>query len=448
MDDSKYIADLVTDAKLVAEYGMQAGLLSDASLYQAIAAVESTAATDRKSPEVLKLHEEMAKAMKLIPFSTLRALRRGWRPGSGDSPALLVFLLIASLVFMILAVKLTAIYNTGVELVDEIRTVASTDPEHRFGQLSRQLIAARQKLTVDGSASPKPEDESLKVQSYFETFDLLRDLDQQLNSIETRVMAFEETASYPVVFSYPVWSVVYNIEAWTGYLDSDARKHVLRKLQQQSNYLSQQQDNGTLDRAVASIASFFRRKDDAKRGQPVGGCQQYVDFASQIDRQIKYIDENFPASRNFANIIKEYLDSSLYMTCFERITYTPYFVPRIEDSEIRVRRAIQPYASYILPAIFGAIGAIIYHIRIMLDPLKENIRTFRVFHRVVGGAVAGIMIAWLISSDSKVVDQFSEVGFGVFALCFIVGFSLDVFFEILERLVNLSKSAVGQIGMK
>jgi len=43
-------------------------------------------------------------------------------------------------------------------------------------------------------------------------------------------------------------------------------------------------------------------------------------------------------------------------------------------------------------------------------------------------------------------DAFKSIGLGLFAFAFILGFSIDVFFDLLENLVKAARGSVRQIG--
>ena len=100
----------------------------------------------------------------------------------------------------------------------------------------------------------------------------------------------------------------------------------------------------------------------------------------------------------------------------------------------------------VLPSLFGAFGALMYYMRRVLDPRAIDPPLTRTLHRVALGALSGMILAWLWNGMFNANEDFRAVGLGVFALAFVFGFSIDVFFAFLDRLVRLSTDAVNRIG--
>ena len=55
-----------------------------------------------------------------------------------------------------------------------------------------------------------------------------------------------------------------------------------------------------------------------------------------------------------------------------------------------------------------------------------------------------MMIAWLGMGLLGGGDAFKSIGLGLFAFAFVLGFSIDVFFDLLENLVKGARTSVGQ----
>ncbi|WP_274627930.1 hypothetical protein [Arvimicrobium flavum] len=62
------------------------------------------------------------------------------------------------------------------------------------------------------------------------------------------------------------------------------------------------------------------------------------------------------------------------------------------------------------------------------------------------GALAGIILGWFWSPDDASGTGVSNVGLGLFALSFLVGFSINVFFVMLDRFVMMTEEFVSNIG--
>jgi hypothetical protein len=424
--DAKYIDELVADAKLVASYGQKAGLFTDGALYSAIAAVERMATKDPSSKQVINLQVAMNKSAEVVPFTTLVALKDGWVPGSGGrSKKRLTVLLVMSLALMIVVGQLFQVYSKGVSILGEIQALSLADPDRRFGQLTRQLVSARQEISL-GTDTDQVKD-TLKRQAYFQIYDDLRNLDQRLYSVVKKIGEYNEVSSYPFTGSYFLLDIYYRFQKALGYDGKAAVDHFSFGKQAQLPY---QDTSG---------------KDD--KNQSVQGCQREELFAT-VDRQISYIGEKLGDKKNFPNMVRDYVNSSIYMLCYEYIYYTPYYIPSMDSLKSMMTDNIAPYALWILPSLFGALGAIIFHLRVILDPLRPDPGPVRILHRIVLGSLSGMVLAWFWVPDSGIGVDLSGIGFGLFALAFIFGFSLDVFFTMLDRFVVISNTAIGNIGGK
>jgi hypothetical protein len=113
---------------------------------------------------------------------------------------------------------------------------------------------------------------------------------------------------------------------------------------------------------------------------------------------------------------------------------------------MRVKDALNLYSLIILPSLFGALGAVVYFLRAFLNPKEPNEGWSRTLYHVALGALAGMIMAWLgmglLGSD----DAFKSIGLGLFAFAFVLGYSIDVFFDLLANLVKAASRTVGQIG--
>ena len=109
--------------------------------------------------------------------------------------------------------------------------------------------------------------------------------------------------------------------------------------------------------------------------------------------------------------------------------------------------ALNIVGSWLLPAIYGALGALIYYMRQFLDPLRPDPPFERVVVRVALGAFAGITVGWFFTPTTAAQGfQFPDVGMAMLTFAFVLGFSIEVFFGFLERLVNLSNEGVARLG--
>lgn len=99
----------------------------------------------------------------------------------------------------------------------------------------------------------------------------------------------------------------------------------------------------------------------------------------------------------------------------------------------------------LLPAAFGFLGAIIYHFRVFMDPLRPDVPLQRVLLRIFLGGFAGLTTYFFFTTDARIAAGLSPTLAGL-AVPFLLGFSIDVFFRLLDRLVQQMNRWVDGIG--
>ena len=110
---------------------------------------------------------------------------------------------------------------------------------------------------------------------------------------------------------------------------------------------------------------------------------------------------------------------------------------------VRFRNGIGFLGQWVLPALYGMLGAIIFHMRRLLDPATPDPSWMRITFRVLLGAFAGIIIVWFVTPSTQKITQGEFITLTSFGLAFLVGFSTDVFFRALDRLVDYMSGAIG-----
>ena len=87
------------------------------------------------------------------------------------------------------------------------------------------------------------------------------------------------------------------------------------------------------------------------------------------------------------------------------------------------------YGLWILPALYALFGMMVFYFRSLINPDLHTPR--RPFVRAALTIIAGVSVSWLVNSFDA--TQFG--GLSVFTVAFLFGFSLDVFFNTLDRIV-------------
>jgi hypothetical protein len=87
--------------------------------------------------------------------------------------------------------------------------------------------------------------------------------------------------------------------------------------------------------------------------------------------------------------------------------------------------------SWLLPLLYGLLGASVYCMRNLLNPRTANTSLVGIIFRISLGGIAGIAIGWLSLPSGP--GQDVSVTMAPFLIAFLAGFSIDALFAILER---------------
>lgn len=142
----------------------------------------------------------------------------------------------------------------------------------------------------------------------------------------------------------------------------------------------------------------------------------------------------------------EFDEATRNLQCEGVITITPNSIYTLTSQAKSLNEVLSPYALWILPALYGALGGIMFHMRMILNPLLPNPPLARLIHRIALGALAGMILAWFMAPGTKLGGEVSGIGFSLFTVAFLFGFSLDIFFTILDQFVSMSVSGIKKFG--
>ncbi|AZO28299.1 hypothetical protein [Mesorhizobium sp. M1B.F.Ca.ET.045.04.1.1] len=366
-----------------------------------------------------------------------------------------------SMLLMFLVGSLSLVYNKGVALLSEVQTLAAQQPDRRFGQLERQLLVAQDDLfspdqmqlaSLPVELGGKPEDpkvpakrpiDELARESSYLTLHELRDLNFKLKSLETRVGDFENLSASP-------FPGVLKLETFVGTAMASGRNFVgaFKTADVTTAGPPSPEKPGGAGNAEAAkepsaandTMNFFCRAQPAaklqnKDGKSVDGATTQATSAAEPAMQAS-------ASQVLGMDMRKIVDQA----CKYSLNYVSMTVPSVDSWALRIKDAIDPYAVWILPCLYAALGSMIYYMRLILDTTQPNPPVYRIAHRMALAALAGMILAWFWGPTFGSNSEFKSVGFGLFTFAFIVGFSIDIFFALLDRLVFISTNAISKFG--
>jgi hypothetical protein len=403
------VSGLLADAKLVAGYGRY-GVFKDNSLIAAIGDAEQLGDATASQPAVVNLQKVLNDCSNTVPFATLVALRSGWSPGvMSFRTRIATYSMVAlSILFMIITGTLTYKYNVGLALNSDLEQLNNSDFSVRFNQSVRQVWAAQKQLQKALANGTPATDFTLMKDSYYVSQDNLHSMNQRFVDLWANSQKFINQDAW-----FPLWGMqwVYcKIHAMPP--DGDGTENTQ-----------------TYDPQKETINQLCNLRTPSTMGAPP--------FSG---------NGNPPADEKVDDVNYDYREATRVLQRDGVITLTPDSIPAMTAQIKGLSGAISPYALWILPALYGAMGAIMFQMRMILNPLLPNPPLARLIHRIALGALAGMVLAWFVAPGTKLGEEASGIGFSLFTFAFLFGFSLDIFFTILDQFVSMSVAGVKKFG--
>jgi hypothetical protein len=466
------VEELIDEAELVSKYAVRAGLLADGDFFRRFAAAKVLQDTDRifTNSAVIELQSALAASRIAIPAATVSALQSGWRPNKErlrDKLKNLGFVL-AALLLMFAAGNLTLTYKSGATLYEQLSLLTGKNPGLLYSRLERQLLIAEHQLpgnilvgqqpvsatNGNGAAgspdAPKPVSPTLASQSgttnaidavqrnliaqdaSFQYVYELTMLDKELKLVKEKSDAFLAAADAQLA----VLGRIRNAVCWTGALlgqgcPATATNSTGSTPQQVSDDITKQFAEQYASFDVSSLQNFCQYLGEIERAKSEqAGSSPFI-------TQVNYLfDDAFGI--NTVDLMRQ--------NCRMNLNYYSQSIPNLIDIQNKISGRLATYSYLALPALYGALGSLMYFMRRILDPFLPNPSLLRMIYRVALGALAGMVLAWFWDGTFNNNEAFQTIGFGLFTLAFVFGFAIDVFFALLDRFVSLSTAAVSRIG--
>ena len=452
--ESASVEDLLLKADQLVAEASRKGKPRNEKLISARAKVAMLPVEQRKmdQTDVVALKAEIESARLLLKSSNNDRVSRG----------MVYTCIFLSMLLMFLVGSLSLVYNRGVALLSEIQTLAAQQPDRRFGQLERQLLIAQDELfspdqvqlaNLPVELGGKPEDakvqtkrpiDELARESSYLTLHELRDLNFKLKSLETRVGDFENLSDSP-------FPGVPKLETFVTTAMASGRDLVgafkTADVTMSGSPAPKTKPDGAGDTQAAKqppagsdTMNFFCQAHPAAKpevldGKVTGGATTQAISADEL-----------AAQASSSQVLGMDMRRIVGQACKYSLNYVSMTVPSVDSWALRIKDAIDPYAVWILPCLYAALGSMIYYMRLILDTTQPNPPVYRIAHRMALAALAGMILAWFWGPTFGNNSEFKSVGFGLFTFAFVVGFSIDVFFALLDRLVFISTNAISKFG--
>lgn len=428
---------LIDDAILVASFGQRAGALGDGALFSAIQAVEEEKDATWASKKVVALQTALNDAINAIAPVTLVDLRTGWDPfGPRTNKHRLASLL--RYVYVLLAILLIVPAVHYSQWLKRAEAVVLVQEKDLGGQVEAMIQEINDSfLLSDGNG---------EIASFadLDTGPTRAVLRARLR--EARRMDVERRAAhreYNMISDrfYLGWSVL--IGGNIADLWKDYTLH--------NRYLSESRTRARM-----------RTTGPPPITDPYP-CEKYLRNGTMAATGDKPSEERLAVLAETENKPAAVLSADGHMQLVSQ------FNRRIGDDETRIKvlrclvgadvpvsgakyddadlkQKIETVGLWLLPALFGAFGAVVYHLRVCWNRLRPDPRFGRAILRIFLGAFGGIAFGWFWApaAASDLLPQ--TLPLSAYAIAFLIGYSIDIFFALLDRLVAAISRAINNIG--
>ncbi len=401
------LAQLVEDADLVAGVGVRLGRLRNGEFLGALGAAK--AALEKKEavpPDVVEAVEKSLNAAvgDIAPI-TLNELRSGWRPfDPQDKRGLgtIVFGLFA-LMLLLATAYATQVYNRATDVYAttiELQATRGAEQAIRlFGLLRRN-----QKDVVESLTNGQKD-------FLFETFN------KALSDLEMTNVKFQ--AYVPIAAS-----VLYDLN-----LTARLKDLVLWPLTWR---LAPDADDSANPSSNPTISGYLKNYGTASAAVAAPSTPPLVVHSDKpIDVQL---------------LLEDYIRQVRDFNAAINVGFDPLAPADYSWYIYQFRERMSALGLWILPCLYGMLGAVLFHMRRLLDPTLPTPSGLHFSFRIVLGGFAGIIVVWFWTPSSQKLAEPAFATLTSFGLAFLVGFSTDVFFQALDRLVTYLSQTLGGIG--
>jgi hypothetical protein len=389
---------LVEDAELLADAGVRLGRIKSAGFFDGLSKARKALETDDlSSPVFAELQKSLNSAVNEIFPITLNDLRSGWSPFATQPERRFGTVVFGIFCFLLLVATayMTQIYDRAVSL----HATTLELQEARGAEQAIRLLGLLRKNQKDVVESLKSGNKDFLYEAFNKALFDLQAMNERFQSYAPRAVSVLN--DFDMVAKVRDW-ILFPLQ-WATTTPTDPTINSLI-----SNYDKQ--------------SPPIKLEADKSMLLPPG----------DID------------SLDIPSLLKIYITDVRNFTSAINVGFDPLASNNYSYYIYRLREGINFLGSWMLPWLYGMLGAVIFHMRQLLDPCRPNPSWLRFSYRIVLGGFAGIILVWFWTPSSQHLGPPAFATLTSFGLAFLVGFSTDFFFQALDRLVNSLTQAVGQ----
>lgn len=433
------LEDLVSDAKLVARYGAMTGKVRGTDLLAAVADFEKVEDPSWTSEATIRLFELLGTTVEGLAPLTLVELRE-WKPRATGRGFLRYqpLLILLSFGLMLATFYYTSQYSRGTLILEQVSQLKT---ENAAWEFSKTI------LDIDKLASGDPKTAPLDQERYFQQVQYLKELNGRATSYTTSAREYADS---------DIWHVLQNVGSQIDYLFKPQPAYAAEL----SPAVGQTADLGaTVAPAVTDAPEAPNVPSAPDNPADTAGEAAKTPTGVQDPRSV---DPMLPQVSNCAvstprGVVEQAKDNpnavaaTHFLTNYLVILCSNGIGPVADLTELEkvvsnLKLRTGNLALWLLPALYGALGASVFYMRRVLDPTLPDPPLPKLIYRIALGAFAGIIFGWFWQPTSEFNAGFGNIGINVFGWAFLIGFSVEIFFALLERLVAVLTSWARNIG--
>ncbi len=417
------VEKLLSDSRLVVDYAARAGMLQDDSLPKTIETTEG-ALRSGSVPDVPALVAALNRNIKSIAPMTLIELRRGMNPyderGCRANNRNRLVICAMSVLWVCLIAYFTQLLHREQTVIQTVQLIQDSHPLNKMNALIKMV-------KKDGVLNKN----DAHLDEYNQQLDELRTLQEKAAAFNS------ELGEVARGTGWPLGDV---IRDGVDYLRATKGSPALTPVPPPTPATS---GAPAMDSRGVQVAQAGVMVSDATTA-PLASDGVFVGNPNLPSAPGDGCDPNqrkeklapFAKDTEWAWLTEVILNfSDLY--CFSSKTNISAFQFNLQPTSAllqELQRRITLQTGWILPALYGLLGASMFLMRDMLNMQTAPVSAFAATIRIALGAMAGIIIGWFSVPTGGQAASTTTISAIPFGLAFLAGFSIDLLYSLLDRL--------------
>jgi len=421
-DQSTELTALIADARLVLDFATRSGHLPSKSLANAVAHASSgssdNTSTEDHITELTSALNETIKAIAPITLYDLGSKYQSFPHSKGGRFTRIAFSFLA-VVLVVVTAYYTQVYsqlNSILLVLRDIQTQNAIDKAERLFRFTLKnhqdlfgLTEKKDQIEKKGQAEKKDQGEII-FEPYLKYYlDLLR-LNDQMSTYVPLSVATASEILHPLRTIYS-WFL-------PDAVDPKLEEQLPKNNSGVGNY------GPKVKKDQPSLVQDKAKNDDAV---PVD--KKLINKQRQLTKFLYYLGLGY-----LGPSVPNDIDTGGLATVAVRDTMST----QIYECE----KLTSVLGLWLLPGMYGLLGAVVFQMRAVLNPLIPDPPLERLLIRFALGAMAGVSISWLFGEVPAKSSEVQSLHTTLFGLSFLLGFSIDVFFALLDRTVEMLSNSI------